>query len=59
MKCVVSENVHTSSLTPRFRFPSFAWSTLKNAISSMLALPLLNSKLVQEPQIIYENEQKN
>ena len=25
----------------------------------MLALPLLNSKLVQEPQIIYENEQKN
>ena len=24
----------------------------------MLALPLLNSKLVQEPQIIYENEQK-
>ena len=55
MKCVVSENVHTSSLTPRFRFPSFAWSTLKNAISSMLALPLLNSKLVREPQIIYEN----
>ena len=24
----------------------------------MLALPLLNSKLLQEPQIIYENEQK-
>ena len=24
----------------------------------MLALPLLNSKLEQEPQIIYENEQK-
>ena len=58
MKCVVLENVHTPFPTPRFRFPSFVWSTVKNSISSMLALPLLNSKLVQEPQIIYENEQK-
>ena len=58
MKCVVLENVHTPSPTPRFRFPSFVGSTVKNSISSMLALPLLNSKLVQEPQIIYENEQK-